>query len=86
MLREELRIHQARMAQLTPHRRPYYPPAERMAILQLRAARNWSLEQTAKAFLVTVVHAAIPSRILTSSSSMVPLPLSRGFGGLRRAP
>ena len=32
---------------------PYYPPAERMAILQLRAARNWSLEQTAKAFLVT---------------------------------
>ena len=53
LLREELRIHQARMAQLPPHRRPYYPPAERMAILQLRAARNWSLEQTAKAFLVT---------------------------------
>ncbi len=53
MLREELRIHQARMAQLPPHRRPYYPPAERMAILQLRAARNWSLEQAAKAFLVT---------------------------------
>ena len=53
LLREELRIHQARMAQLPPHQRPYYPPAERMAILQLRAARNWSLEQTAKAFLVT---------------------------------
>ena len=53
LLREELRIHHVRMAQLPPHRRPYYPPAERMAILQLRAARSWSLEQTAKAFLVT---------------------------------
>lgn len=53
LLREELRIHNVRMAQLPPHHRPYYPPAERMAILQLRAARSWSLEQTAKAFLVT---------------------------------
>jgi len=41
------------MAQLPPHRRPYYPPPERMAVLQLRAARHWSLEQTAEAFLVT---------------------------------
>ena len=53
LLHEEVRIHSARMAQLPPHRRPYYPPAERIAILQLRAARNWSLEQTARAFLVT---------------------------------
>jgi transposase InsO family protein len=53
LLREELRIHYARMAQLPPHRRPYYPPTERMAILQLRAARGWSLEQTARRFLVT---------------------------------
>jgi len=53
LLREELRIHQAHMAQRPPHRRPYYPPTERMAILQLRAARYWSLEQVAKAFLVT---------------------------------
>ena len=36
-----------------PHRRPQYPPTERMAILELKAARGWSLEQTAKAFLVT---------------------------------
>jgi len=41
------------MAQLLPHRRPYYPPVERMAILQIGAARAWSLEQTAKAFFVT---------------------------------
>ena len=53
LLDEELRIHRARMAQLPPHRRPYYPPAERMAILQLKAARNWSQEQTAQHFLVT---------------------------------
>jgi hypothetical protein len=53
LLRENIRIHKARMAQLPPHRRPYYPPTERMAILELRAARHGSLEQTAKAFLVT---------------------------------
>ena len=52
-LREEIRIKDARMAHLPPHRRPHYPPTERMAILELRAARNWSLAQTAKAFLVT---------------------------------
>jgi transposase InsO family protein len=52
-LREELRIKDARMAHLPPHRRPHYPPGERMAILELRAARGWSLAQTARAFLVT---------------------------------
>jgi hypothetical protein len=31
LLREELRIKDARMAQLPPHRCPYYPPVERMA-------------------------------------------------------
>ena len=36
-----------------PPRRPHYPPTERMAILELKAARNWSLEQTARTFLVT---------------------------------
>ncbi|MEN6451708.1 MAG: DDE-type integrase/transposase/recombinase [Thermoguttaceae bacterium] len=41
------------MTQIPPHRRPQYPPTERMAILELKAARSWSLEQTAKAFLVT---------------------------------
>ncbi len=40
------------MASIDPHRRPYYKPIERMAILQLRAARGWSTAQTAKQFLV----------------------------------
>ncbi len=44
LLREEVRIKDVRMAQLSPHRRPYYAPTERMAILQLKAARGWSLE------------------------------------------
>jgi len=52
-LREEMRIKDVRMAQISPHRRPHYPPTERMAILELRAARGWSLQQTADAFLLT---------------------------------
>jgi putative transposase len=38
---------------IPPHRRPRYAPTERLAILQYRAARGWSLEQTARRFLVT---------------------------------
>ncbi len=53
LLLEELRIKDARMARILPHRRPQYPPVERMAILELRAAQGWSLRQTAKTFLVT---------------------------------
>ena len=53
LLREEMRIKNVRMELIPPHRRPFYPPIERMAILELKAARGWSLEQTAKAFLVT---------------------------------
>ena len=52
LLREELRIKDTRLAKIDPRRRPYYPPTERMAILELKAARGWSLAQTAKAFLV----------------------------------
>jgi len=53
LLREELRIKDARMTHLPPARRPHYPPQERMAILELRAARGWLLARTARAFLVT---------------------------------
>ena len=49
---EEIRIKDARMAQLDPRNRPHYPAPERMAILLLRAAHGWSLKQTAKRFLV----------------------------------
>ena len=48
-----IRIKDARMALISPHRRPYYTPTERMAILELRVARGWSRQQTADVFLVT---------------------------------
>jgi hypothetical protein len=52
LLREEIRIKDARMDYITPHRRPRYGPFERMAILELRAARGWSLKQAAGTFRV----------------------------------
>ncbi len=53
LLREKLRIHHARMARMPPQKRPHDTPSERMAILEIRAAQGWSLEQTAGEFLVT---------------------------------
>ncbi len=47
LLREEMRIKDERMLRVPPHRRPYYSPIERMAILELRAARGWTAAQTA---------------------------------------
>ena len=37
---EEIRIKDARMERIARHRRPHYAPTERMAILELRAARG----------------------------------------------
>ena len=51
--REELRIKNARMARIPASRRPHYEPTERLAILELRAARAWSLAQTARVFQIT---------------------------------
>src|SRR5262249_344751 len=53
LLREEIRIKDARMARIPPGRRPHYQPVERLAILELRAARSWSLAQTSTVFQVT---------------------------------
>jgi putative transposase len=53
LLREETRIKDARMQHIEAQKRPHYPPTERLAILELRAARHWSLAQTARVFLVT---------------------------------
>ena len=53
LLQEESRIKDARMGQTPAQRRPHYPPVERLAIRELRAARGWSLQQTAARFLVT---------------------------------
>jgi putative transposase len=53
LLREELRIKDARLARIPARNRPHYPPTERMAILALKAARGWNNEQIATRFLVT---------------------------------
>ena len=52
LLEEELRIKDARMAMIDAHRRPYFRPIERMAILELKAARGWSQAEAARRFLV----------------------------------
>ena len=60
-LQEELRIKDTRMARVPPRRRPHYTPLERMAILELRATRGWSVRQTADRLLLTPT--TIPSWI-----------------------
>jgi hypothetical protein len=51
--REEMRLKDARMERIPPAQRPHYLPTERLAILELRAARGWSLAQTGAVFHVT---------------------------------
>jgi hypothetical protein len=58
LLREEIRIKDARMAALAPHRRPHYSPTERMAILEMMAP----------------VVGRRPRLAATSSSPTTPLP------------
>ena len=53
LLKEQNRINSVRTNLTPPHRRPHFPATERMAILELRAARGWSIQQTADAFHVT---------------------------------
>ena len=45
LIKEEMRIKDHRMAGIPAHRRPHYLPIERLAILELRAARGWSQAQ-----------------------------------------
>jgi hypothetical protein len=53
LLCEEIRIKDARMERVPAQRRPHYPPIERLAILELRAARAWSQARTDRRLLVT---------------------------------
>ena len=78
---EELRIKDARMEKLTAQRRPHYPPAERLAILELRAARGWSLAETSRRMLVTPLTIASWTQRLDDEGRdalvQVPEPVSR---------
>jgi len=51
LLREEMRVKDARINYLPPPQRPHYPPIERMSILELKAVRNRSPAQTFRAFV-----------------------------------
>jgi transposase-like protein len=53
LLREELRIKDARMEKISARERPLYPPAERLAILAFRSAAGLSAAATARRFLLT---------------------------------
>src|SRR6516162_3447908 len=53
LLLEELRIKNERMLRIPAHQRPHYQPVERMAILELRALRGWSVVQAAERFQLT---------------------------------
>ncbi|MCP3917779.1 MAG: helix-turn-helix domain-containing protein, partial [bacterium] len=52
-LKEEMAIKDSRWGRHSPRRRPHYGPIQRMRILRLRAARSWTVAQTAKRFLIT---------------------------------
>jgi len=52
LLEEEIRLKDLRMARVPARHRPFYRPLERLAILELRAARGWSRRQTARRFLL----------------------------------
>ena len=52
LLREELDIKDGRWTRSRTRRRPHYTPTQRLRILQLRAARGWTLEKTARVFLL----------------------------------
>jgi transposase InsO family protein len=53
MLRQEVRIKDARWTRIPPAKRPHYPPADRLATLALKAARGWNKQQTAGVFAIT---------------------------------
>ena len=64
LVREETRIKDARMMRVPASQRPHYLPTERLAILELRVARGWSLAQTAAVFQVTTATIASWSKRL----------------------
>jgi hypothetical protein len=76
LLREEICIKDTRIDRITPHRRPRYGPFERMAILELRAARGWSLKQAANTFRVAAATIASWSARLDEGGQAALLQLS----------
>ena len=55
MLREELRIKNARLPRIAPAHRPHYSATDRLSILALKAARGWNADRAANAFFVSEI-------------------------------
>ena len=53
LLQEEIRLKDGRTIRVPGHERPHFQPIERLAILELRAVRGWSVRQTAARFLLS---------------------------------
>ena len=54
LLTEEIRIKDARMKRIAAPNRLHYTPTERMAILELRAARAWSTHEEGPDALIQI--------------------------------
>ena len=52
LLRREMKVFRAQRGGLPPHRRPDYRPEQRLAILQFRRLRGWSIQKAAEHFVV----------------------------------
>ncbi len=72
LLNEELRLKDERMAGLPPARRSHYQALSRMAILELRAMRGWSVVETGRRF---------PDHCLSNGSTNIDL-ITAGEAGL----
>jgi len=74
---DTLRIKDTQIAQIAPQRRPHYGPYERMAILELRAARGWSVKQTADTLLVTPARIAAWLKRIDDQGGQCPVATTR---------
>ena len=52
LLRRELAIPRASRRTLPPHKRADYPAEQRLAILQIKRHRGWSIRKTARRFVI----------------------------------
>jgi transposase InsO family protein len=77
LLREQIRILAARGDKIPPKNRPYYSRHERMAILQLKAARCWNRKQASQAFGISADTISYWMKQLdeTEETSIVQIPV-----------
>ena len=54
LLKEEMSIKDERFRRVPALRRPHYHPIQRLRVLQVKAARGWTIGQTADAFILNI--------------------------------